>query len=328
MSAFTRTLWLALACCTAVPAVTQAREATYPDRPLRIVVPYPAGGASDFVARLIGERMTREWGQPVVVENRTGASGSLGAGEVARAAPDGYTLLVTIGDALINNQLLFKDLPYQPDRDFAFISQFVHSPAILSASTQLGVKDLAGLEQLARQPGQKLSYGSWGVGSLGHLAGAALDSRLAADMVHVPQRGESLVMTDLLGGTVSVGLTSAGLAKQHIAAGKIVPLGIMGPDRVPGMESIPTIREAGFDDPMFDAAVWIGVLAPAGTPQPVLDRVAGSVTALGADPQVAARLLDRGLIVSARGPLEFRQAFDRDADVILARMKQLGIEAQ
>lgn len=321
----------ALASATlALPTLAQSRPSApgYPVKPIRIVVPYPAGGASDFVARLLGERLSKAWGQPFIVENRTGASGSLGAAEVARAAPDGYTWLVTIGDALINNQLLFKHLPYQPDTDFAFVSQVVHSPAILSASRQLGVKDMADFAALAKRDSRGLSYGSWGMGGLGHLAGEALNQSLGADMVHVPQRGESAVMTDLLSNTLSVGLTSAGLAKQHIQAGNVVPLAIMGAERVPGMETIPTIRELGYDDPIFDAAVWLGVLTPAGVPQPILEIIEAGVRDVARQTDVRTLLLDRGLIVTATTSGEFRARFERESDVILGKMTELKIEAQ
>ncbi len=309
-------------------AAAQGPAADFPSRPIRIVVPYPAGGATDFVARLMADRLSKRWGQPFIVENRTGASGAVGAGEAARAAPDGYTWLVTIGDALINNQILLKDLPYKPEKDFAFVAQIVHSPAILTASSKLGVKNMNEFRERAQRDVGKLSYGSWGVGSLGHLAGEALNTALKADMVHIPQRGEAAVMGDILSNTLSVGLTSAGTAKQHILAGNVAPLAIMGPERVPGMDDIPTIRELGFNDPIFDAAVWIGVLTPAGVPQLILDKIEAAVRDVFQQPDVKTALLDRGLMATGTSSAEFRDIYDRESKVILGRMRDLNIQEQ
>ncbi|MNX40217.1 Tripartite tricarboxylate transporter family receptor [compost metagenome] len=325
-----RRTFLALSLTTVLATLPLAglAQGTFPSKPIRIVVTAQAGGANDFVARLIGERMARSLGQPVVVDNKAGANGAVGLGEVARAAPDGYTIAVTLGDSLINNVALYKSLPYDPQRDFVFLTQVVRSPAILSANLELGVKNMDDFRKLAAKPGQQLSYGTWGPGGLGHLAGEALNRKLDARMVHVPQRGEAPVMADLLSNTVSVGLTSAGLARQHVQAGKVVPLAIMGRERSAVLPQVPTMRELGFDDPLFEAAVWIAFVAPAKTPPAVVERLTTALRAAAAMPDVQSKMTERGLEMLNTTPEQFAQNYKRDFEVIVKRMQEFGIEAQ
>jgi tripartite-type tricarboxylate transporter receptor subunit TctC len=319
---------LAAVSALALGAAPARAQAVFPSRALRLVVPYPAGGATDFIARLVGERLSKVFGQPVVVDNRTGASGALGVGEVAKSAPDGHTLAVTLGDSLINNVALFKSLPYDPQRDLTFLTQAVYSAAVISANADLPVKNLADLRRHAADNKGKLSYGSWGVGGLGHIAGEALNQRLGAGMVHVPQRGESAVMQDLLSKTVSLGLTSAGLARQHVHAGKITALAIMGRERSKSLPQVPTMREQGFDDPIFDAAVWISFVAPAKLQPGVALRLAAEIRAVLAQPDAAAAIVDRGLEVMATTPDQFQANYRAEFDVITRKIRDIGIEPQ
>ncbi|BEP38802.1 hypothetical protein GmRootV59_63540 (plasmid) [Variovorax sp. V59] len=204
----------------------------------------------------------------------------------------------------------------------------MRSPALLSANLELGVKDMEGFRKLAARPGQQLSYGTWGPGGLGHLAGEALNRRLDAHMVHVPQRGEAPVMADLLSHTVSVGLTSAGLARQHVQAGKVVPLAIMGRERSAVLPQVPTMRELGFDDPLFEAAVWIAFVAPARTPPAVVERLTVALRNAASMPEIQARMAERGLEMLNTTPEQFNANYRRDFDVITRRMREFGIEAQ
>lgn len=322
-----RTMNQMLAAAALAPLAASAQP-TFPTRPIRIVVAYPAGGASDFIARMVGDRLSKTLGQPVVVDNRTGASGALGVSEVAKAPPDGYTLGVTLGDSLINNVALFKALPYDPQRDLALMTQAVFSPALISANTDLPVKNIADLRQYAAQHKGQLSYGSWGIGSLGHIAGEALSQRLGANMVHIPQRGEGPVLQDLLSKTISLGLSSAGLAKQHVLAGKITPLAILGRERSKALPGVPTLREQGIDDAIFDAAVWICFVAPGKTPAPVLQKLVQEIRTILASPDVDAAVVDRGLEVMATTPVQFRTNYRAEFDVITRRIREIGIEPQ
>lgn len=314
-----------------LPALAQAQAQAapaWPQRPIKIVATAQAGGASDFVARIVGERLSKALGQPVVVDNRAGANGALGLAEVAKAPADGYTVAVTLGDSLINNVAIIKGLAYDPRTDFAFITQAVRSPAILTANTDLGVKSMDDFRKLAAGKSQKLSYGTWGPGGLGHLAGEALNRRLNADMVHIPQRGEAPVMADLLSKTVSVGLTSAGLARAQVKAGKVQPLAIMGRERSPVLPEVPTMRELGFDDPLFEAAVWIAFVAPAKTPPAVVQVLAGEIRKIIALPEVQAQLMERGLEPLNTTPEQFNASYRTEFETITRRMKEFGIEPQ
>lgn len=320
---------LAITCLALAPLASLAQGgAGFPNKPIRIVASAAAGGANDFVARTVGERLAKQLGQPVVVDNKAGANGALGASEVARAAPDGYTLLVTLGDTLINNVAMYKTLPYDPFKDFSYITQAVRSPAVISANADLPVKTMADFRRLAGEQRGKFTYGSWGPGGLGHLAGEQLNRTLDAGMVHVPQRGEAPVMADLLSKTVSLGLTSAGLAKQHVLAGKVTTLAIMGRERSPALPQVPTMREQGFDDPLFDAAVYIAFVAPAKTPEPVLRRLTEEIRKILADPEVGRLMNERGLEILNSTPREFEASHRAEADVILKRIRDFGLVPQ
>lgn len=178
------------------------------------------------------------------------------------------------------------------------------------------------------QPAAKLSYASWGIGGLGHLAGESLNRELKAQMVHVPQRGEGPVVQDLLAGNVSIGLSSVATAKQQVAAGKIVPLAMMGTQRSTALPNVPTLRELGFKDPLYDASVWMAVLVPARTPQPVVQKLAAEVRAIANAPDVQAQLVDRGFEMMVTTPEQAQAHYKAEFDVITRRIRELGIEPQ
>ena len=302
-------------------------QANWPSKQIRVVVPYPAGGGTDYLARLIGERLSKSLGQPVVVENKSGAAGAIGVADVAKAEPDGYTVLLTINDPLVNNVALFKSLPYDPQKDLAFVAQIVRSPALISANTSQGIKSLEDLRKMA-QSGQKFSYASWGVGGLGHLAGETLNREIKAQMVHVPQRGEGPVVQDLLSQTVSIGLSSVGTAKQHVAAGKIVPLAVMNPQRLSALPQVPTMKELGFRDPLFESSVWMAALVPARTPAPIVQRLSSEIRAIANAPDVRALLVDRGFEMNVTTPEQATANYRAEFEIITKRIRELGIEPQ
>lgn len=315
----------AVAGLAAAPVFAQA---TWPGKPIRIVVPYPAGGGTDFVARLLAERLSKSLGQPVVVDNKSGAAGGIGVAEVAKAEPDGHTVLLTINDPLVNNVALFKSLPYDPQKDLAFVAQVVKSPALISASPGLGAKSLDDLRRMVQGGGARLSYASWGIGGLGHLAGESLNRELKAQMVHVPQRGEGPVVQDLLANTVSIGLSSVGTAKQHVATGKIVPLGIMNRERMSALPQVPTMRELGFTDPIYEASVWMAALVPARTPAPVVQRLSAEIRTIANTPEVRNLLVDRGFEMHVTTPEQAQANYRAEFDIITRRIRDLGIEPQ
>ncbi len=323
-----RTLFLhLLAAALATITAPVHAQANWPSKQIRFVVPYPAGGGTDYLARLIGERLSKSLGQPVVVENKSGAAGAIGVSDVAKAEPDGYTVLITINDPLVNNVALFKSLPYDPQKDLAFVAQIVRSPALISANTSQGIKSLEDLRKMA-QSGQKFSYASWGVGGLGHLAGETLNREIKAQMVHVPQRGEGPVVQDLLSQTVSIGLSSVGTAKQHVAAGKIVPLAVMNPQRLSALPQVPTMKELGFRDPLFESSVWMAALVPARTPAPIVQRLSNEIRAIANAPDVRALLVDRGFEMNVTTPEQATANYRAEFEIITKRIRELGIEPQ
>jgi len=316
---------LAMALATiGAPAYAQTN---WPTKQIRFVVPYPAGGGTDYLARLIGERLSKSLGQPVVVENKSGAAGAIGVADVAKAEPDGHTVLITINDPLVNNVALFKSLPYDPQKDLAFVAQVVKSPALISANTSQGIKSLEDLRKLA-QSGQKFSYASWGVGGLGHLAGETLNREIKAQMVHVPQRGEGPVVQDLLTQTVSIGLSSVGTAKQHVAAGKIIPLAVMNPQRLSALPQVPTMKELGFRDPLFESSVWMAALVPARTPPAIIQRLSSEIRAIANAPDVRSLLVDRGFEMHVTTPEQATANYRAEFEIITKRIRELGIEPQ
>lgn len=311
--------------CALMPAMAQE---AYPSRPVRIVVPYAAGGATDFIARTVGERLSKALGQAVIIDNKPGAAGGLGAGEVARAKNDGHVLLMTITDSQINNTALYKKLAYDPQRDFVGITQIVRSPALISTHQGTGIKSMADLKAKVAQGNAKLSYASWGVGGLGHLAGESVNRTLKAGMVHVPQRGEGPVVTDLLSGTVDIGLSSVASAMQHVPSGKVIPLAVLGRQRSTSLPQVPTMQELGFTDPLYDSNVWIGLLAPASTSQPIVDRLAKEVRAIVGTPEVSQLFVGRGFEIMNTTPDQFASAYKTEFNVVTKRIKELDIEAQ
>jgi tripartite-type tricarboxylate transporter receptor subunit TctC len=323
-----RTLFLhLLAAALATITAPVHAQANWPSKQIRFVVPYPAGGGTDYLARLIGERLSKSLGQPVVVENKSGAAGAIGVADVAKAEPDGYTVLITINDPLVNNVALFKSLPYDPQKDLTFVAQILRSPALISANTSQGIKSLEDLRKLA-QSGQKFSYASWGVGGLGHLAGETLNREIKAQMVHVPQRGEGPVVQDLLTQTVSIGLSSVGTAKQHVAAGKIVPLAVMNPQRLSALPQVPTMKELGFRDPLFESSVWMAALVPSRTPAAIVQRLSSEIRAIANAPDVRSLLVDRGFEMHVTTPEQATANYRAEFDIITKRIRELGIEPQ
>lgn len=304
----------------------QAQNVTFPSKGLRVVVPFPAGGATDATARLIGEKLSKILGQSVVIDNKTGASGAIGAAEVAKSPADGHTLLYTISDPLISNTVMVKNLQYDPQKDFRFVATILRSPALLSVPTSLGVKNFDEFKAYAAAAGRQVSYGSWGIGSIGHLAGETLGSTMKFSSVHVPQRGEAPVLQDLLTNTINCGWTSAGTARPHVQSGKIVPLAMMGANRSSALPNVPTFRELGVTDNFFDRSVWMAFLVPRATPDAVVARLSTEIQAIANSAEVVGVIRERGLEPMIAGPDRALAMYTEEFPVITKRLRDLGIE--
>jgi len=313
----------------AVPSLAMyahAQPAVFPNRSIRIVVPYPAGGATDATARLIGEKLSKVFVQNVIVDNKTGASGAIGTAEVAKAPADGYTLLYTLNDPLISNTVLVKNLQYDPQKDFRFVASILRSPALLSVPSSLGVKNFEEFKAYALAAGRQVSFGSWGIGSLGHLAGETLGSTMKFSSVHVPQRGEAPVLQDLLTNTINCGWTSAGTARQHVQSDKIVPLAMMGANRSSALPNVPTFRELGVTDNFFDRSVWMAFLVPRATPDAVVARLSAEIQTIANSAEVVGVIRERGLEPMIAGPDRALAMYTEEFPVITKRLRDLGIE--
>lgn len=298
---------------------------TYSSKPVKIIVPWPAGGATDYVARLYGEQLSKALNQSVVIDNRAGAMGNIGAWEVSKSSPDGNTLLLTISDALINNSALFKNLNYNSKTDFVLVGQIVKMPVVLYASSSSGLKTFNDFRTSNKQI---KNYGSWGVGSSGHLIAESLVTDLRLETTHIPYRGELPVVNDLLNQTLDIGMASVSSGLQQVRVGNIVPLAVSGPVRIASMPTVPTFNELGFDNALYKTNVWMGVLTPAGTPPEITARLNHELRIISEMPEIKAKLAERGAIAMSPSLTEAKQNFDHDHRVITSRIKNLKLELQ
>jgi tripartite-type tricarboxylate transporter receptor subunit TctC len=309
MRAFSK-LALILAASMLLASAASAQP-SYPTGPVRLVVPYPAGGPASIVAHVIGEKLSESLGQAVIVDNRSGAGGNLGTEIVAKAAPDGQTLLLGTNGPLVVNVTLYSTLPFDPLKDFAPISYVASIPLVLIAHPSVPASTLQELIALAKAKPGALSYASSGNGSGGHLAGALLASMAGLDMVHVPYRGAAPATTDLIAGHVPLMFDGLAAALPYIKAGKVKALGVATPHRAAAAPEIPTIAEQGL--PGYEIASWYGVLAPAGTPAPIVDRLHREIVRILDLPDVNEQLFVKsGLEKVASTPEEFAATLRRE----------------
>jgi tripartite-type tricarboxylate transporter receptor subunit TctC len=260
-----------LALAIAAPAFSQ----TFPSRPVRFVVPFAPGGSTDTLARTMGVKLAETLGQQVVVDNRTGGNGDIGMLTVAKAPPDGHTIVLGYIANLAIAPSLQAKMPYDPVKDFAPITQPASSPNVLTAHPSVQAKTLKELIALAKASPGKLSFASTGVASVGHLTGELINNLAGIKITHVPYKGSGQAVTDILGGHVNIMYSGFSSTIAHIKSGKLRALAVTGPKRSPALSEVPTIAEQGF--PGVEATAWYGVLAPAGTPKPVVARLHGDL---------------------------------------------------
>lgn len=269
----------------------QAQTAEFPIRPIRIVVPFAAGGATDVIARVVGQKVSELLGQPVVIDNKAGASGNIGALLVARAAPDGYTILMATSSHAIN-ATLFRKLDYRLTTDFVALSNLASVPLLLVVNTAVPAKTPAELVTYAKAQDGKVNFASGGAGTAAHLAGEQFNTLAGVHMMHVAYKGGAPAQTDLIGGQVQVMFANLPEALAQVQAGRLRPLAVTGSTRRANLPSVPTFAEAGFAQ--MDAKSWFGLFAPAATPAPVVTKLSAAIAKAVADPAVQARLNELG----------------------------------
>jgi tripartite-type tricarboxylate transporter receptor subunit TctC len=296
----------------------------YPSKPVKVVAPYAAGGAIDIVARTLAQPLGQALGQPFVVDNKTGAAGNLGVDVVAKAPADGYTLTVALSSNLMINQFLYTKLPYQPEKDLKLVAKVAEAPLVLVVTSGLNVGNLADLRKYVQSHKGKMSYGSWGVGTISHLSASHLNDLLGGDMAHVAYRGESPMINDLVAGNIQVSFVTGAQAPQFIAAGRLKPIGVTGPARLAALPDVPTLTETGIDDALLRAVGWVGVAAPAGTPVPVVDRLAMELDKALRKPDVQKRIRDLGWAPSFQGPADIAATYRREAPIWKQVVRESG----
>jgi tripartite-type tricarboxylate transporter receptor subunit TctC len=289
----------------AAASFAQAQEPAYPSRAVRIVVPFAPGGATDITARLVGERLSAKWGQPVVIENHPGAGGNVGSDIVAKAKPDGYTLLVGVTGSHAINTSLMKSMPYHPLRDFEPLTLATVFPNAIVVNAKVPASTLPELIALAKANPTAYSYGSDGNGTASHLTMELLKSKGDFMMTHVPYKGGGPMVTDLIGGQIQVGITGLPAVQQHVKAGTLKLIAITTAQRMPAYPAFPTIAEQGF--PGFSAAPWSGFFAPKGTPQPIVAKVSADLVEVMKLPEVQQKMQDVGSQLVPSSPAEFRK---------------------
>jgi len=266
-------------------------DAAYPDKPVKFVVPYPPGGGTDVVARIVQQRLQAALGQSIVIENKGGAGGSLGTDIVAKAAPDGYTVLFTLSSHTIN-PAIFPKLPYDTIKDFEPVGLVASLPQLLAANMAVPVRSVADVVAQAKAAPDKFSFASVGNGSPGHLAGELMVLRTGAPMAHIPYRGGGPAVTDVIGGQVPLLWVSIPAAAAQVKAGKLRALAVSTTKRSPAFPDVPTMQEAGVAD--FEVDSWYAMLVPAKTPRPIIDKLNKALNTVLAEPAIRAQLIEQG----------------------------------
>ncbi len=291
LASVTVRLTCAVLALSVVPLATVSAQ-SFPSKTIKIVAPYPAGGGTDIMARLLADAMRVDLGQPVVVENKPGAGGAIGAAEVARSTPDGHTVLLTAGAFVIAPSIL-PNAGYDPVKDFVGVSQIAIVPLLLVTRPESPLNSLADLLKMAKADGSKVSFGSFGNGTPSHLVGEAINQIAGVKMTHVPYKGGMQALPDVVSGTVDIAILDAVSTLPLVRQGRLKAIAVTGPKRLPALPDMPTLVEAGVD---FDAVGWHGVFAPAGVPAPVVDRLNAAFAKAVATPAIRERIISGGSV--------------------------------
>jgi tripartite-type tricarboxylate transporter receptor subunit TctC len=298
-----------LASVALLGAGTTQAQAVYPSQTIKFIVPYPAGGATDALARMVAQKLQDSWQQSVVVENKPGAGGTIGANLVAKGPADGHTVLFSIVALL--QQISLMKLPYDPIKDFAPISRVAISPSVFAASTSLPVNNLAELVRLVKANPGKYSFGTYGPGTSAHLQGELLNMQTGMDLLHVPFQGAAPLVTAMLGGQLSTAFMDAGSSRQHFPKFKL--LGVTGSERLSWLPQVPTLKEQGLHS--FEPLGWFGLFMPAATPKPAVDKFSAEIQRILKLPDVVEKIESMGLVPGGDTQDNFAKVIKSDAEI-------------
>ena len=303
-----------------------AAAQAFPTKPMRIIVPFAPGGATDVLARTFGGEMQKHWGQTVVVENKPGAGGNIGAEAGAKAAPDGYTLTLVAHGFMSVNPHVYRNLGYDSVRDFAPVTQLVDAPLLLVVNPNVPIKSVREFVDYAKANPGKLVIGNGGAGTAQHLAGELLTSMAGIKALHVPYKGSAPATTDLLGGQTQAQLDNMVTFVSHVKAGKLRPLGVSSAKRAALFPDVPTIAEAGV--PGYESGTWYGVTAAGGTPADVVAKINAELVRIMKQPEIAQKLADMGLVPVGSSPEQFGAFIRAQRELAGKLVKQAGLPQQ
>jgi tripartite-type tricarboxylate transporter receptor subunit TctC len=307
-------------------ALPFAAQAQYPDRPVRLIVPFAPGGVTDTSGRVVAEALSKRLGQPIVVENKAGASGNIGTQQAALAPADGYTLVLGFDGTIVINPHVFANFPIDVQKDLAPVGKIGDAALIIVAHPGFAVKTLPALIEFAKTDPKGVSYGTSGVGGTPHIAGELLKQRTGGNFTHIPYKGGGPAMADALGGNIPMVFTAVAGAMTHVKAGKLVPIAVPSRKRLSSLPDVPTFIEAGLAD--FEATSWVAILAPANTPRPVIDKLNRELNAVLADPAIVARLEQLGISATPGTPEQLGSQIRNDLEKYGKVVKAAGIKAE
>jgi tripartite-type tricarboxylate transporter receptor subunit TctC len=302
---------MAAALCLSCLALTPSLAQNWPQKPIRVIVPFPAGGGTDFVGRLVADRLSKVLNQPIFVENRGGANGAVGLEALKQSDADGYTLGFTSDTPMTVNPWLYKDLAYDPLKDFVPIATAVRLPGMLAANPSLPANTIAELIALAKQKPDGIAYGSAGVGNFSHLAMVLFTQATGVKMLHVPYKGTGPMAMGIIGGEVQVEFNNVSTLLPYVKDGKLKALAVAEPKRMPEFPDWPAVAETV---PGFEMAPWVGLIAPKGTPKPIVDRLTEAMVTVMNDPALAKQCADQQLTVMVLAGDAFAKLIRADTD--------------
>jgi len=308
-------------------AATGAHAKGYPEHAIRVIVPFAPGGSTDIIARLVTQRMSQELGQPLVIENKGGAGGAIGAAEGAKAAPDGYVLsIATVSTMAVNPACRPNDLPYDPIKDFQPVTNFANTANVVSINPKFPAKDFKEFVEVLKKNPDKYSYGSSGTCGVLHLMGESFKMATGTKIVHVPYKGSGPALADAVGGQVEILFDHLPSSMPQIQAGKLKAMAVAWPQRIPNMKDVPTFAEVGF--PVLNQPVWYGLLAPKGTPMEIVNKLRDAAVIALKDPKVIKALDEQGSSPSGNTPEEFAKEIQQQYDWAKDVVKQQNIKLE